>query len=197
MKLIDILVRELPNRGGWPEGIKSVAQSSIDGGLYFYDRPYDGRGCEMKSVYTLEINDEKGAFLTSVTRTQYEAALAASKPEWNGEGLPPVGCECEIAASTPYLNIKYPEGAVVKIYSHFTDDRGVELAAFVGAAGKVGGVCTAKCFRPIRTEADKKRDAAIESLMRIVLGPSQASATVNKLYDAIAAGKIPGIKLED
>ena len=27
------------------------------------------------------------------------AAIAAGKPEWNGEGLPPVGCECEFKAN--------------------------------------------------------------------------------------------------
>ena len=86
--------------------------------------------------------------------------------EWDGSTyeLPPIGLEVEIAASTKYLHIGHPEGSVVKIYSHFTDDRGVKLAAFVDKAGKVGGVCSSKCFRPHRTEADKKRDDANPNL---------------------------------
>ena len=54
---------------------------------------------------------------------------------WFGGGLPPLGTVCEIAASIKYLNIRHPEGAKAKVYSNLTYDRGVELAAFVDAAG--------------------------------------------------------------
>ena len=74
-----------------------------------------------------------------------------------------VGATYEIAASTPYLNIGYPEGTKVKIYSIFVDDRGVELAAFVCTKGKIGGVATPECFRLILTEEDK----AVEEMSRL------------------------------
>ncbi len=32
--------------------------------------------------------------IEKVVMMDYEAALAARKTEWNGEGLPPVGCRC-------------------------------------------------------------------------------------------------------
>lgn len=53
-------------------------------------------------------------------------------------------------------------------------------------------------FRPIRSEADKKREHAIEALSQVVeyrhgCGYKPMSGWI---YDAIAAGKIPGIKLE-
>jgi hypothetical protein len=90
--------------------------------------------------------------------------------EWNGTGLPPVGTECEIAASTPHQTVSWPEGTKVKVYANFTDDRGVELAAFVDAIGSVGGVAVAKCFRPIRTPeqiaAEEREKAVIEMLAR-------------------------------
>ncbi|MDW2743659.1 hypothetical protein [Atlantibacter subterraneus] len=191
MKLIDILVQELPKHGGWPEGVKEIEQ---DGCGQLIDMSQD---TNYYSDFKLELCD--GWEKAVVTREQYEKALAASQhPVWNGEGLPPVGCQCEIGASTPYLNIPHPEGAVVKIYSHFTDDRGVELAAFVDAAGKVGGVCTAKCFRPIRSEADKKRDEAVSTMVKFDLDRRTVGidALYPALYDAIAAGKIPHIQIK-
>jgi hypothetical protein len=78
--------------------------------------------------------------------------------EWNGEGLPPAGAVCEIAESSEHLSIRYQAGTVVRIYANFTDDRGVELAAFVDDFGRVGGVAIAKCFRPIRSEEDRAVD---------------------------------------
>ena len=81
----------------------------------------------------------------------------------------------------------------MKIYSCFTDDRGVELAAFVDSAGSVGGVGIAKCFRPIRTEAERKR----EEFVSLVIGwmDHATPAEIEFIYDKIAAGKIPGVEL--
>lgn len=56
-------------------------------------------------------------------------------------------------------------------------------------------------FRQIRSEADLKRDEAVEAIDRYM--PEFIPDTPNdyynakKIYDAIAAGKIPGVKLED
>lgn len=36
MKLIDLLVQELPKRGGWPEGAESVVQDADDSEFYFF-----------------------------------------------------------------------------------------------------------------------------------------------------------------
>lgn len=194
MKLIDLLLQELPRRGGWPEGVKEIEQ---DSGGQLIDMSQD---TNYYSDIKLELCD--GWETAVVTSEQYAEALSASQTQWNGEGLPPVGVVCEIAESTTYLHIGHPEGAVVKIYAHFTDDRGVELAAFVDSVGKVGGVCTSKCFRPIRSEADRKRDEVIAKLTDAICGevPDTGMATAAKFasrtYDAISAGKIPHIQLK-
>lgn len=115
-----------------------------------------------------------------------------TEPSWNGAGLPPVGCECEVLYDTVR-----DEWFLAKIIGH---DNGSVVGRWLNGDGlySLFDYSHASCsFRPIRTEADKKRDAVIESLMRIVCGPSQASATVNKIYDAIASSKIHGVKLED
>lgn len=106
MKFIDLLVRELPKRGGWPEGAEAVVQDADDMELYFYTGgPVENTG---KSWWfkdqvdgsswifyegKLEVADDHDTSI--VTCAQYESALAASqKVEWSGAGLPPVGCEC-------------------------------------------------------------------------------------------------------
>ena len=110
-------------------------------------------------------------------------------PTWNGEGLPPVGTLCEIAASTDRLKVSYTEGAKVKIYANFTDDRGVELAAFVDEIGNVGGVAIAKCFRPIRTPeqiaAEERERAVMEIYER---ANKQGGSVLSMLMEAYDAG---------
>ncbi len=124
--------------------------------------------------------------------------------QWNGQGLPPVGVEVEIAPSTPYLHIRYPEGARVKVYANFTDDRGIELAAFVDGAGQVGGVATAECFLPIQTPeqiAAQQREKAVQDMLaEVVLREGPAAnhrgtlAVIEALYDA-GYRRVEGTKL--
>ncbi len=51
-------------------------------------------------------------------------------------------------------------------------------------------------FRPLQTKADKKRDEVINEIASMIKrGTFYEDA--DRIYDAIAAGKIPGVKLED
>lgn len=110
-------------------------------------------------------------------------------PVWNGEGLPPVGVECECSwcgDEWQPCKILFASNqiVVVKLKESGMDD-----------AYNIGDVT----FRPIRSEAERKRDEAVAQLNNFVamgkfaLDEDLASA----VYDAIAAGKIPGVKLED
>lgn len=129
-----------------------------------------------------------------------------TEPSWDGVSLPPVGCECEFTLG-PYEPDEFDDlvgklpwpGTLVTVVSHKVTGDGHDVAVIYwdDDGGGRAACLVGSCLKPIRSEADKKREAVIESLMRIVCGPSQASATVNKLYTAIAAGKIPGVKLED
>lgn len=86
MKLIDLLVKELPKRGGWPEGVDAVEQNS------------EGQLFEMESDYCSDFKLEKcdDWIADVVTKQQYESALAASKAvvghdewiQWAGGGCP-------------------------------------------------------------------------------------------------------------
>lgn len=108
-------------------------------------------------------------------------------PVWNGEGVtPPVGCVCERSwAGDEWQSCKilFASGqiVVVKLKESGRED-----------AYNIGDVAF-RPTRPIRSEADRKRDEAVKTIM--LTGWCQAFA--EEIYDLIAAGKVPGIKLED
>ena len=109
------------------------------------------------------------------------ATTARPTQQRSDDDLPPVGTECEIAASTEYLKISYPEGAKVKIYAHFKHDCGCEFAAFVDSNCQVYGIGMAKVFRPIRTPeqiAADEREAAIDYMVNRFAGLSRAHAVL-------------------
>ena len=87
MKLIELLVKELPRRGGWPEGVTHIGQD-YDRELRFYGRGEPRTGIILDE---LSVDHRKiGASDKGVTKSQYEAALAASDGwiEWRGGKCP-------------------------------------------------------------------------------------------------------------
>ena len=196
MKLIDLLVQELPKRGGWPEGVDSIHQD-YDGEIYAWT------GSSAKFLFRTGIIADNcrpygldESIENMVTRNQYKSVLALSqKPAWNGEGVPPVGCECE---SKQFSQVDWAKFKVVAVCDG-------HVFGFWG-----NGVSTALDskmweFRPLRTEAERKRDSAVEAVLKTlnyydfemvhIRGDQNQVAT--EIIDAIAAGKIPGVKLED
>lgn len=193
MKLIDILVRELPKRGGWPEGIEEIWQD------------YDGliRPGEFGWYHDQIAEDHRRKHEDAhvkIHRKKYEAALAASKTEWDGEGWPAVGCSCQYTKKS-LPGDKWTDCTIDYVGSSFfvyRDCYGVELT---GIKGDIS-------FRPIRSEADKKRRDGVLALARVdgLAAPFEYGSKMSDgsligsfwydLYDAIAAGKIPGIRID-
>ena len=114
-------------------------------------------------------------------------------PVWNGEGLPPVGCECEFMKHTLDAISNWRRG-IIKYVSEYTVV--IVEALYPGEFVAHPSTCD---FRPLRTKADRKRDEAVAQLNNFVamgkFAPDEDLACA--VYDAIAAGKIPGVKLED
>lgn len=116
---------------------------------------------------------------------------------WNGEGLPPVGCECEMQDGSGY----WIAVDIIANKDGFTFGWSYDYR-MVYFSDKENE------FRPLVSEADKKREEAIMSLAKAV---DSANFTYGEkvsdgkllgsmwydLYDAIAAGKVRGVKLED
>ncbi|WP_312388006.1 hypothetical protein [Atlantibacter hermannii] len=197
MKLIDILVQELPKHGGWPDGAVECCRFVDEANIDFYDESgnwpidcgekYGEIALKAVRKHTIPLECEK------VTLEQYESALAASQPQWNGEGLPTVGCECEAlfdSGSSQWCRAKiigHDDGRVVGRW--IEGPKAYEILDYSSPHG---------AFRPIRSEADKKRDEAIQSMASVIDYRNGCSANplAGWLYDAIAAGKIPHIQLK-
>lgn len=207
MKLIDLLVQELPKRGGWPHNSLSITQDD-DGSLCVWDTNdphYDGLSWKHHTGNSLMYfwcgeaamplsSDHKESI---VTYWQYKSAIALSqKPAWNGEGLPPVGCECEYLDSNGKwypVTIKYASDQIIVIscITKIIDvEQGTEIAKDI--------IIDKPQLRQLRTEAERKRDAAIEAMQSEAdEGDNWIYSEYEIIYDAIAAGRIPGVKLDD
>lgn len=202
MKLIDLLVQELPKRGGWPHDALSITQDN-DGSMCVWDTNdphYDGFSWKHHTGNSLMYFwceddamplscDHKESI---ATYWQYKEALAASqKPAWNGEGMPPVGMHCEIV--DPDGVLMYGQGESGEVISHVENTAVIRMSYGLGCF-------EARFLRPLRTESERKREAAVKVIKGLLMfdygdDPRVNDATV--IYDAIAAGKIPGVKLED
>ena len=126
MKLIDILVEELPKRGGWPEGVVAITQDSdkainnyktADGletnenGTWRYSSAWEG--------YSLLASDSPclaSDYDTAIiTRDQYETALDTKNEgwvEWGGGKFPPVSTNTivDVKFKKGYVQVGYPAG---------------------------------------------------------------------------------------
>ena len=97
MKLIDLLVKELPERGGWPANISYIAQDEGSATWGFLHKPEmdsdnewmdcSDAGYEIQIGY---IGDADDCNTSVISKQQYEAALAASYGwiEWHGGDCP-------------------------------------------------------------------------------------------------------------
>lgn len=99
---------------------------------------------------------------------------------WSGEGLPPVGCECEVRRAIDWMPCKIL----------FISDYHV----IIQSEEEICWQTQACQFRPIRTEAERKRDETVSLIMSWMHHAGRAE--IELIYDFIAAGEIPGIRLE-
>lgn len=274
MKLIDILVEELPKRGGWPEGVSKISSTSC-GRVFFDGQSPHGFTLPVASD-AWDSHKHPFSYTNAVTREQYEAALAAKNdgwinwgggecpvsasemvdvifghggrmsaniadcwrwshdgtdsdiiayrlhqlkeveqteaeqesalnecigqdtaPVWNGEGLPPVGMEIEYSFAKVRYRTDFSRGKVLAYgMQNVFMEHWASKNEFIQPLDKIE-------FRPIRSEAEQKREKAIAKITDAICGeiPDTGMATAAKYaaraYDAIAAGKITGVKLED
>lgn len=186
MKLLELLVRELPKRGGWPYGAAKLHQD-YDGEVWMHLIDDD-----VRLVFRLDqaaTNARQPAkSLTKeniVTRLQYEAAL--QQPVWNGEGLPPVGCEFEYGTHRS-------KAKCIAVGHHFVfasagnpdDEEGEYEEMMISILDSE--------FYPVRSERDKFAELLAD---KSIMGDDWQMQIVGlKIYDAIKAGKL-GVKLSD
>ena len=148
MTLLELLVKELPKRVGWPDEAHDLRFTTMKfiadcaGNEYFH----------IADIHRLSLTERQ----KFITREQYEAAIAAQQPAWNGEGLPPVGSKVE-----SFIN---GDWRLVKVV--YVGETGGEYEALVFDV-KTTKPAWSDQFRPIRTEADRKRGEAIDALISL------------------------------
>lgn len=118
--------------------------------------------------------------------------------EWNGLGLPPVGCECEYTLNSGgtwwKCTIKYIVGCSGLVMA--CDCPGGEQ--YVGFE-RYNYKKEQLKFRPIRSEADRKRDEAAVALTFVLTSLPRDQHVTEWSYailEKIVAGKIPHITLK-
>lgn len=176
MTLLELLVQELPKRGGWPVGTEIIC-SHGNGHVYAYVTKGRTSGRQLP-IY--------GCNGQTVTREQYEVALA--KTEWNGEGLPPVGCEFEYGTHRTRAKCLEVGHHMIFASKGNPDDEDGDFEEFMISIRDSE-------FHPIRSKRDEIA-AAIKDIF-YTLGEDGNYLRGAGVYDAIAAGKIPGLKLSD
>lgn len=105
---------------------------------------------------------------------------------WSGEGKPAIGEKCEHHSGGQWEVVTIA-GIYENLVTGFTD---YWMVKEDGSSYTVGNPYR---FRPIRTEADKKREEAIKDMT--LTGWCESAA--EEMYDLIASGKVRGVKLED
>lgn len=118
-------------------------------------------------------------------------------PVWNGEGLPPVGMEIEYSFAKVNYRTDFSRGKVLAYgMQNVFMEHWASKNEFIQPLDKIE-------FRPIRSEAERKRDEAVQALCYAGRGNGKVDEKASygscwfDVYDAIAAGKIPGVKLDN
>ncbi|MCC3240653.1 hypothetical protein [Enterobacter cloacae complex sp. 2021EL-01169] len=124
-----------------------------------------------------------------------EDAWKFESVSWDGEGLPPVGCECE-------ARYRHMDKANWFHFRCIGVDGGVAFGWSAGSGGQAATTLSIKGyeFRPIRSEADKKRENLAKAL-HIAAGAAPIEVVgIGPLYlelaDKIIAGEVAGIRID-
>ncbi|WP_318357639.1 hypothetical protein [Enterobacter sp.] len=184
MKLKELLVQELPKRGGWPEGAEIIC-SHGNGHVYAYATKCRTSGRQLP-IY--------GGSGQAVTREQYESALAAAQPQWDRNYPIKAGTDVEVhfegddSRVWTEFRVEYMRGDVVVLHDYRSDD--------------VNAYSNKKLnFRPIRSEADKKRDEIERAIANALFNDgdfdsAEALRLATFIYGAMSRNEIPHVHIE-
>lgn len=204
MTLLEVLIKKLPECAGWPKDADRCIYHEHKEGATFYDAEGDmvKNGVGFIDLCIPDVRREE------VTREQYESALGGSKPEWDGEGLPPVGADVQCICNQfpnegqeKLLGKILYSGEYTILHTYKTNEQ---------HHVPVESVLMTKhwSITPIRSEADKKREIGVLSLARAdqTVGRFEYGEKMSdgrligyawyELYDKIAAGEVTGIRID-
>jgi hypothetical protein len=96
---------------------------------------------------------------THPTDTQAAESGAQISAEWDGTGLPPVGCECEA--------VHFNSWAHVKIVAHVRAIDGLQAVHQLVGYNEWNAYGEPSKFRPIRSQAEREREQTVDASLSI------------------------------
>lgn len=101
-------------------------------------------------------------------------------PEWDGNGLPPVGVECELYRKTDNSWLK---GNVIgHDVDEYSDNKELMAVAWIPSLGEYLGFSK---FRPIKTESQREREELEEVVRSSYYQKIGAENEISKITDAL------------
>lgn len=172
---------------------KGYVQSGYPAGEYSWEHNWQG-----SNIISYRLHQPQ-----EVAQTEAEQELdlnecigQAPAPVWSGEGLPPVGMEIEYSFAKVNYRTNFSRGKVLAYgMQNVFMEHWASKNEFIQPLDKIE-------FRPIRSEAERKRYEAVQALCDAGGGNGKVDEKAGygscwfDIYDAIADGKIPGVKLE-
>lgn len=111
----------------------------------------------------------------------------APETEWKGGWLPSAGCECEYQYKVHGSEWCSFECVAVDGNAAFGWSNNTPIALQLNTHN----------FRPMRSKAERNRDDAKHAIAELCRSSASNGHAADLIYDAIAAGEIPGVKLDD
>ncbi|MBL3893656.1 hypothetical protein [Marinobacter sp. MC3] len=144
--------------GSWPHWM--LERMHRETGRMSYDNPVKGM---IRDLWSTVDGSQK--------------ASKPAAPEWDGEGLPPVGCECEAYVRITGHSEEWVEVEVLKV---------CEEKQSAAVMLPMMSLQWASEFRPIRTKEQRDREEVIEAAIKACPSPGSLATRVDieALYDA-------------
>lgn len=114
--------------------------------------------------------------------------------KWSGEGLPPIGAECVVTPHNSLWGFSSVDNYTGKVLAYDGEDFWFVMLGGVKVTSRTDKVD----FSLPRIEEERKRELTIRNIATAVSGfmTTEDLVLAGNLYDAIANGKIEGVKLE-
>lgn len=112
--------------------------------------------------------------------------------EWNGEGLPPIGAECVVTPHNSLWGFSSVDNYTGKVLAYDGEDFWFVMLGGVKVASRTDKVD----FSLPRTESESKIAKAKFQIAELCRKSSSNGHSADLIYNAIADGKIEGVKLE-
>ena len=118
-----------------------------------------------------------------------KSAVRPTTPVWNGEGLPPVGCECEAYVFADTVEQGRPLDKWVEgvFEGRIKAPNGGIAGAFKDSDGVLHCINSHSHFRPLRTPEQRQRDDLVNHCIMTIGGSASHEQVAGHMFDIMIA----------